>query len=52
MALKIKPTPILYGKDSEEFERRRKVDEISSVSKSDYERAEEVYKGMLKKEYI
>lgn len=40
MALPIKETPILTGKDADEF--RKQMENPGSVSKEDYERAKEV----------
>lgn len=41
MALPIKETPILTGKDADEF--RKRMENPGSVSKEEYERAKEVY---------
>ena len=50
MALPIKETPILYGKDAEKFRKEREKNTISgSVSKEDYVRAQKVYDDILEK---
>jgi hypothetical protein len=41
MALPIKETPVLTGKDADEF--RKRMENPGSVSKEKYERAKEVY---------
>jgi hypothetical protein len=43
MALPIKETPILKGKDAKRFIERLKEAETSRVPKADYERAQKIY---------
>lgn len=47
MALPIKETPILYGKEAEEF--RRRMQNPRSVSKEEYERAKKIYDEIIEK---
>ncbi len=52
MALPIKETPILYGKDAVEFHKRyiEANEGKRSVSKEDYLRAKKVYDEMMEKQ--
>jgi len=47
MALPIKETPILYGKEAEKFLKR--MENPGSVSKEEYKKAKKLYDEMLKK---
>jgi hypothetical protein len=46
MALPIKQTPVLKGKDASKFSEQLAKSETHPVSKNDYLRAEKVYKQM------
>jgi hypothetical protein len=46
MALPIKQTPVLKGKDASKFSEQLVRSENQTVSKEDYLRAEKVYKQM------
>lgn len=50
MALSIKETPILQGKDARRFEKALK--ECKKVSKEEYDRAMKVYKKLKKKGFL
>lgn len=43
MAIPIKETPVLYGKDAERFQRIIKENETKKVPASEYERARQAY---------
>lgn len=49
MAMPIKDTPILYGKDSDRFLNEVKKNENKKIPDKDYERAVEIYKKVKKK---
>jgi hypothetical protein len=52
MALPIKPTPILRGKDAERFERdilRNATDPSRKVSQEHYSRAMKTYSAVMKR---
>lgn len=50
MALPIKETPILRGKEAEEF--RKRIENPGSISKEEYERAKKVYEELEQKKII
>jgi len=49
MALPIQETPVLEGKDAEIFIERMKNARSRTVSKSEYEKAEEIYNKIREK---
>ena len=49
MALPIRETPFLLGKDAKKFIKKMKEAEFNPVSKKDYERASKIYKKCKKK---
>ena len=48
MAMPIKDTPILYGKDSDRFLKEVKDNENKKIPDEDYERAIDIYKKIIK----
>jgi len=46
MALPIKETPILTGKDAKKFSQQLSKPDSRPISREDYERAEKIYKQM------
>lgn len=48
MARPIKETPTLYGKDAERFTKKIKENETKKVSSSEYKRAMENFKKIIK----
>ena len=49
MALPIKETPVLTGKDAKEFIKRMKDASEEAVSDEEYKRAEEIYRKFQEK---
>jgi hypothetical protein len=47
MALPIMETPVLRGKEAEEFSRRMDAAEHEKVSREEYERAEKTYHEVM-----
>ena len=50
MALPIKETPVLLGKDAKEFVKRMQDASEEAVSKEEYTRAEKIYQEFVKKQ--
>jgi hypothetical protein len=49
MALPIRPTPVLRGRDARRFIREVRANENKPVSRAEYERAHRVYAAMKDK---
>jgi hypothetical protein len=52
MALQIKGTPVLKGRDAKDFSKRLHEKANTPVSKGEYKRAEEVYRKMQDKSCV